>query len=269
MRKMNIFLVIAGLLIIIGVIGSLLTFPGIPSISGKDLTTSEKEIDSAEVETIKINIPNGKVQVLPTSEKEIKVNLQTGDKNDELITNIVDNALNINIKNKSWASFSIGFFNIGTTLTVYVPEQHFELLDIKSDNGKINIEEIEANNINVQSSNGRIELSEITADKATVNADNGKIILTNVSGEITGKTSNGSIAIYTKTLEYPIDFHADNGKITITSEELPTNNTFDLRTDFGKIQVYGKKDWDSVIGNGEHLIKLRTNNGKITIQQPE
>ncbi|MDY0407488.1 hypothetical protein [Paracerasibacillus soli] len=46
---------------------------------------------------------------------------------------------------------------------------------------------------------------------------------------------------------------------------MPTNVTFDVWTDNGKIDILGKFHKNTIIGNGENEVKLITSNGKITV----
>ncbi|WP_442961150.1 hypothetical protein [Pseudogracilibacillus sp. SO30301A] len=59
--------------------------------------------------------------------------------------------------------------------------------------------------------------------------------------------------------------NTDNGRIDVQSNKEPTNAILDLKTDNGKVRVFGESNWVTVIGNGENIIKLTTDNGSITI----
>lgn len=61
-----------------------------------------------------------------------------------------------------------------------------------------------------------------------------------------------------------IDLECNNGKIMIKTENEPTNTTFDVHVDNGKVDILGKHEGNTVIGKGENLVKL-PNNGKIEI----
>lgn len=285
MSKVKVFIIIASLLIVIGIVGSILTFP---ETLANEQTTKEEIVDSEGIKRINVNTSNSKIQVVPTADDSIKVELQSNNSKEEVTTVIEDSTLSIKVKNKHWEFITINIFIKTSSLIIHLPEQQYEALQIKSDNGdisienmqitdinaktsngKINLHGITANSLVVNSNNGRIELSEIEANTTEFKADNGKIILNHIQGDISGKSHNGSITLNTATLDNAIDFHTSNGKINIFTETKPTNVTFDLKTDFGKIRVFEKSDWNTIIGSGEHLIKLRTDNGGITIEQPE
>lgn len=285
MRKVIFFIIVATLLLIVGITGSILSFPGIPN---KDLLLTEESFESETIHDLNIQTENATINILPSSDNKIKVALETGNKEDTLITDVKGNSLEVNIENKTWASISFNFFLPQTTLTVYLPKQQYKNLTIATDNGKIEIDALQAENVAIQSSNGKISLQNLLSNKINIHtnnglikltdieagdtkfkSNNGKVTLTNVLGDITGDTSNGKITINTKNLDQQIDLHANNGIINIYTETLPSNNTLDLRTDLGKISVFDQSDWDTLIGNGEYLLKLRTNNGSIKIQQAQ
>lgn len=285
MRKIIFFIIVAVLLLVVGITGSILTFPGIPD---KDVMLTEDTFEADTIDELDIQTENAKISILPSTDDTIKVALESGNKEDKLVTNAKDNSLEVQIKNKSWATISFNLFAPPTSLTVYLPKQQYKDVTIATDNGKIEINELAAENIDIQSSNGKISLEDILSDKLNIHtsnglikltdieardtkfkSDNGKVTLTNVLGDISGDTSNGKITVNTENLDQQIDLHANNGIINIYTETLPSNNTLDLRTDLGKIRVFDQTDWDTVIGNGEYNIKLRTNNGNIKIQQAE
>jgi DUF4097 and DUF4098 domain-containing protein YvlB len=58
---------------------------------------------------------------------------------------------------------------------------------------------------------------------------------------------------------------SDNGSITIQTDKEPNNVTYDVQVDNGNINIFNKYTSSSVLGNGDNLIKLKTNNGRITI----
>ena len=117
----------------------------------------------------------------------------------------------------------------------------------------------------LQTDNGRIELNQIEASKIHVKSDNGRIDIQQVNGEIIGKTDNGGITLLTDHLDQSIDLSTDNGRIEIQTLNEPTNATIDADTDNGKIILFGKEKKQMTFGDGEHTIKLKSDNGRITI----
>lgn len=263
MSKIKVGIFIAIFFLVVGVVGSILSFPTANNIHP---SVNEELINSEGITQINIKTTNSEVQLVPTKSNSIKVQLQSNNSKEKLTTSVKDSTISINVKSNAWQFFSLDFFSQTPALIVNLPEHAYDSLQIKSDNGDILMDKITAEQINAKTSNGSIILSEIDANVTDFKTSNGKVILTNIQGDISGKTSNGSITYNADDLLQAIDFHTSNGKINIIMTTELTNNTLDLRTDFGKIRVFDSSDWDTVTGNGKYLTKLRTNNGNITIK---
>lgn len=272
---------IAIALLVVGVVGSVITFK---TAYQSDWITKEKVTPSEGIDNLDILTNNTKIEVLPTNDTDITAELSTKNKKHELLTKVEDSTFLIQVKDKQKSFISLDLFSFGTTLKVYVPKKVYDSLQVESDNGRITLEQIQANDVYVKADNGRIEIEDIEGATVTgkasnglismrnirstainVNTSNGKIVLDHVEGEIFGATNNGAIELVGKDLDRPIELETDNGKINIQTEQEPTNVTFDVRVDNGKVRIFGESNWDTIIGNGENIIKLKTNNGGITI----
>ena len=105
----------------------------------------------------------------------------------------------------------------------------------------------------------------VEADTIFAESDNGRILLEHVDGAITGKTDNGRITLDTPSLDRNIDFRTANGAIVIQSQSKPTNVSILTKTGHGKIDVFGERNSRTVIGAGENTIRLKSDNGRITV----
>ncbi|WMX56309.1 DUF4097 family beta strand repeat-containing protein [Peribacillus sp. R9-11] len=254
--------IIALVLLLVGVVGSLFTFS---QVTDKESTTEKKSITD-EVTDIQVISDNAAVEIIPTTGTETSV---------ELVSKGVDvSKLNFSadvegkklaIKLKDKRSFSFGFQIQSLHLKVYVPEKAYKSFVVKSDNGKVQMAELEIKNLNVESQNGRVELNDIVTEKVEVKSANGRVDLNNVEGNLVGSSNNGKISLVTKDLDRNIQLESDNGKIMIKTDKEPTNTTFDVHVDNGKIDILNKYEGNVVIGKGENMVKLETNNGKIEI----
>lgn len=253
---------IAVVLLIVGITGSVFTFT---SAYQSEEILKQEVIQSEEIAHINIRTDNGKTTILPTDETQIRMELSTKNNKYELLTEVDGNTLFIEAidQQKKFVNFDI--FSFGATLTVYIPEKAYDSLHVESDNGLITVNQMQANDIDVKTDNGKIELKDINSSSVKVNTSNGKVVLDHVQGDLVGKTNNGIIELVTEDLERSIDLETDNGKIGVQTMQEPINVTFDVRVGNGKIKVFGDSNWDTVIGNGEHLIKLKTDNGSITV----
>lgn len=119
----------------------------------------------------------------------------------------------------------INFLNHSLTLTVYVPEQLYDDIQIENQNGKVQIDGIQATDTHVETDNSQVELTNIEGKTVTTTTENGRTILENIQA-------------------------------TLTS----------VKSDNGKIDVFGNPSADTVIGSGDHVISLVTENGSVTVK---
>lgn len=259
------FLMIASVIFIIGVIGSLFTHRSVQTP-----ISEEKSFDSTEVSAINIEAFNATVEILPTDDEEIKVTLDgtiSSSTEQKLNANIDNSTINISFDEQQTRWFNFDFTYEELTLTVYLPEKEYDSLKVYSDNGKVSAEQLTVANINIRSDNGRIQLEDIVSQSTNVESDNGKITLDNVEGDLIGKSSNGSITLLTEVIDRNIDFSTDNGSIKIETEAEPTNVQFAVSVDNGSLNLLDKYQGNAVIGDGENLIRLSADNGSISVTE--
>ncbi|MDM5214291.1 DUF4097 family beta strand repeat-containing protein [Peribacillus sp. NJ4] len=254
--------IIALVLLLIGVIGSLFTFS---QVTDKKATTEEKTI-SEIVTDIQIDTDNAAVEIIPTKDRETRIELVSKGVNVSKLDFTADvEGKKLSVKLEDRSTFSFGFHIQSLHLKVFVPDKSYKSFVVESDNGKLQISGLKSENLNVKSQNGRVELNDIITEKVEVKSANGKVDLNNVEGKLVGSSNNGKITLVTKDLDREIDLESNNGKIMIKTEKEPTNTTFDVHVDNGKVDILGKHEGNTVIGKGENLIKLETNNGKIEV----
>lgn len=296
--------ILGAFLLIVGIIGALFTYN---AAHEKESISEKKVIEDKSFESIDIQTDNATVEIISTEDDISKVELtgkQSKSSKNKFTVDVVNGELTIKLKDQHWKFFSFDFFSPSLLLKVYVPEKQYNSLKISSDNGKINMDHLNAKEIHVSSSNGQLEMNDLSGlklvgevDNGEINAenlqiddevniksnngtielkhvaaslintetDNGKIMLDQVDGEIVGKTNNGRILLSINDLDRPIKLKSDNGSIKIVAEKEPVNARFEVKVDNGKINLFDKYDGSAVIGNGDNLIKLTTNNGEITV----
>lgn len=228
----------------------------------------KKVIDDQSFTNIEILTTNAAVEIIPTEDSETTVAYSgKTKKNSEFIfeADVKGNTLSVQFKEKRRSFINFGFSSLDLKLIVKVPEKQYDRIQAESDNGRIKVENVQTKELVLETDNGAIELKTINATAVNVKTDNGAIILDHVDGTIVGRTDNGRISLVTNNLDRPIELTTDNGKIDIQTEKEPTNATIDVKTDNGRINVFGYDNKHTKFGSGEHLIKLRTDNGRITI----
>lgn len=273
--------IIALIILFIGIIGSIFTYSS--TMNQTDWETEKKTFNPDKVQKIEIDNNNAKVEILSTNDENIKVEYRARNSDEQLAVKLNESTLSIQIKDsKKW--FNFGLFRATQSLKVLVPEKDYEQLTVMNnngsihlkmltakkinlltDNGKVGIEDVEGSLVHASSNNGQIEIKNVLANQVEVKTKNGRVMLENIEGDISSQSNNGAITFKTIDLNQSLDFETDNGKITIQTEQEPTNAVLDLRADNGKIDVFEQSKWASIIGDGDHLIKLVTKNGGITI----
>ena len=242
----------------------------------------EERTFDEDIEDIEVTVENSRVDFLPSTDGTTRIVL-TGNSDDfTLNTDLSGVRLEIEVEDQS------GFFGFGlsrsSSLQVYVPENGLASLSADSDNGalqasdiqvydltfeanngRIELEAVESERITVETANGRIELTRIEANMS-VRASNGRLIFTDVSGELQARANNGRIDMAVDTLDFPVNLETNNGHIEIRTETEPDNARIEARVDNGSIDVYGRDSEEVSFGDGEVLIELNSNNGRIVVE---
>ena len=158
--------IIAGIIFIIGIVGSLFTYRSIATVP----ISEEKVINNNNVSSVIIDTNNVRVNINPTTESNMKVTLD-GEVNPNikrtLATDEKDSTLLISYKEKqqSWFNFNISEVLVPLTLNVYLPEKQYDSLKISNNNGYVSAKQQNTTHFDINTSNGRVELREINSQK--------------------------------------------------------------------------------------------------------
>ncbi len=242
----------------------------------------EEKVIKVQIDDIELTLENSRVDFLPSGDATTRIIVVGNNDNFTLQTNVSDDRLFIELENKNW--FSLLNFNRSYSLQVFVPTTGLTSLsadsengrigakDIKAaelslqtDNGRISLESVESETIDAETYNGRIELTNMEANM-TVHTSNGRIVFTDTSGKLEATTNNGRIQLTTDTLDFPIDFETDNGRIEIQTQTEPTNARIETHVDNGRIDIFGQTSEQVTFGKGDTLIKLDSDNGRIVVE---
>src|SRR5699024_12376901 len=101
--------------------------------------------------------------------------------------------------------FSFDIFDFTPKLHISIPEKEYEKMDLKTDNGIIDVTNITGDEIEATSVNGLIKMKHITSKDVMTKTKNGLIKLEDVEGDIVSKTNNGKIDLLTKDLDRKFD----------------------------------------------------------------
>nr|WP_231784158.1 DUF4097 family beta strand repeat-containing protein [Lentibacillus sp. JNUCC-1] len=265
---MKIWIAVAVILIVIGGVGSFLTFT---SASAADEKEESHTVNVQDVTSIAIKASNEAIVIKRADQQEVTVAWQgkTAKRDQDHVNIKTDGSkLSVETVKEPWKlfSFDFGFFT-KRTLEITLPDKQFKHIKLDNDNGSTHIDDLSTENLKIDTDNGSINLTNVNTSNTEARTDNGKIHLDHVDGHIKGRSYNGSITLKTQTLNQDIELKTSNGKITVMTSETPTDAFFDATTDNGSISLYGEKGGSKLIGDGTHTITLTSNNGSITVEK--
>lgn len=242
----------------------------------------EEQTFDAQIDDMEITVENARVDLVPSDDGIARIVLSGNSDDFTLTTDLSGSRLIIEVEDRS--QFFNFDFNRAYSLQVSIPESGLDSLTVESDNGtiqaqdikaaelsleanngRINLESVVSETVNVETDNGAVDITEMEADMA-IRSSNGRIIFNDVSGELQAQANNGRIELRTETLDFPIDFVTNNGRIEIRTDNEPSNARIRARVDNGSINVYGLENEESVFGDGDVLIQLESNNGRIVVE---
>ncbi len=234
------------------------------------------EVKKDEINEIKIETHNDKVSVVPTDGDIIKITYYTN-KYNTYTEDLSMNKICLK-KDKKFRIFAFDF-SLFTKfeeimITVEIPKDISEKLDVDTNNGTIQVSDLDFSKISLKSSNGRVELKNInTSEDLDIKTSNGSLTFENVksSKSINASTSNGKINLDTVIAENEIELDTSNGIITIKDVvcmdfKAETSNgrieadmleadSIDIKTSNGKIDA-------TIVGNQNQFTQeFKTSNG--------
>lgn len=270
-----------------------------PTSEVKVITIQDNSFTKVDIE-----VQHGSLTVLPSDSTETRIELTGTKEKLELTAEVLGDTLRIKLKNKTNWLFLFNFNTKGVALNVFIPKKLYQSISMKSDNGRINAEkligkqiecrtdngrielvELAATSIEAETDNGRIEISKVQTDRLKAKTDNGRVTMRlveadsiyaesdngriefdQVDGELTAITDNGRIVLAGEHLDRNIDFQTDNGSIEITTANKASNATILAKTGHGRIDIYGERNSRSRFGTELHQIRLKSDNGRITVK---
>ncbi|MBK3496460.1 DUF4097 family beta strand repeat protein [Viridibacillus sp. YIM B01967] len=248
-------------LLIVGVVGI---------IYAKDFffgtNDTKKTIEDLSFTQIEVDTTNASIEIRPSKDSVATVEVLNHKKSKRKYTfnaDVKGDSLSVQLKEKS--SGFINFRSYPYKLVISVPEKDYKTIQVKSDIGKIFVEDLKTDNLQLETDAGEINVKDVDAIAVDVKTDVGKINLDHVKGKIEGTSDVGIISLVTTHLDRPIDLKTEVGKIMIQTEKEPANATIEVETSISSIDIFGANDKKTVFGKGENLIRLQTEFGKIVV----
>ena len=249
----KIAVILLGVGFILFFIGNLLGGKGIV-INSKFQISTPGDLDYCEYEnkdlegftSININVSNMPVTFLPSENGlyGVKLAYYASDK-DNMLIEVKDDTLTIRRKTEMyWFSFDFSFLDGGQInkeyITVYLPKQDYESIDVSDSNGAITMEKmnIDVKNLILDTSNAPIIISDLKADMVSADSSNGMMNLSDItSGKIRVKTSNAMVVVEDCDAAV-LDIRTSNGMVTLDGVTFEDGDgDFSVSTSNGVITV--------------------------------
>ncbi|MCM3388568.1 DUF4097 family beta strand repeat-containing protein [Ureibacillus chungkukjangi] len=222
----------------------------------------DKEFSNVEIES-----DNAEVRLMSINDNDASIELENNEKNRyTLDVKVKGKTLEIDVNRKGFRWFSFDFFSKSPVVIVGLPKNEYGTIKIETDNGAIKVSEIELKELLADTDNGEIDIKEVESGKIAVETDNGDVLIENSSGVINGQTNNGDVTVMNDSIDAPMDLETDNGEILVKTKGESKNLQYNVKTDNGKVNIYGQSTTDKVIGDGKIIIQLESDNGNITIE---
>jgi len=222
----------------------------------------DKDFSHVEVES-----ENSDIEFMNIDGKEALIELENDDKNRyKLDVKVKGNTLEIDVERKGFSWFSFDFFSKSPKVTIGLPNKDYGTIKAETDNGTIDVSKIKVNELEADTDNGEMIIKEIESQRIDVESDNGDVVIENSIGVIQGKTNNGNVTVTMDTIEQPMDLETDNGQIHLQTKDKAKNVQFNVKTDNGRVNIYGQTTTEKAIGDGNIKIQLTSDNGNITVE---
>lgn len=264
------------LLFIIGVVGTIISVSASGGFSLDTYNVSEKVVvNNKDFSKIEIDLSSSDLTVLPTTEKEITVELNGKiskklKKKIKLDVKERDNTLKIELKDEDQIKFNIGVMIVDTNVEVYLPEKIYESLKIDLSSGDIEIENIKSKEFILEASSGDIIVRDLEATINQFHTSSGEIKASNIIGNIAADTSSGDITIQNEEVTGDIKAEASSGNVTVEFEKEPSSLAIQFKANSGEGEVtldgvsYEEKSENEIrgkIGSGDFKLKVDTSSG--------
>ncbi|MGF2617849.1 DUF4097 family beta strand repeat protein [Rossellomorea vietnamensis] len=173
-----------------------------------------QETEVGALKEAAVDVANGKVEVLPWEQDEVRVECQVKvyrtDDIEEARRSFLANT-DFYIENgKVRLSTELKWMKVNTK--VYIPASQYEKVSIKVLNGTVSSERVKADSFKVRSANGKVELKDMVTKHIEVDTSNGAIHLANIiSDSVEAESINGKVYLEGDVAE--TDLQSLNGTI--------------------------------------------------------
>jgi hypothetical protein len=277
MKKTSLILIIIGLVLVVAALAVARVsdsniWEQFSVIDERGYQSRDETVAVDEIKRLVVDIENDNLLVRSdAADSEIRLEYYTTDKREIAVETHGDELSLIQAERRQWWQWlSFGWRDQPTV--IHLPADLVLNYDLAIANGRIEMSELMAGELNLRTQNGQIVLSQINAKQARITGSNGQIKLSDVAvdGELTAGTSNGEIILDDTSAGQAVAETA-NGRIglsrlTSPNISLKTSNGIIEGSIVGREDDY-KKDLSTslgriAVGDAEYTNRLRTTTGE-------
>ncbi|WML45956.1 DUF4097 family beta strand repeat-containing protein [Neobacillus sp. PS3-40] len=242
---------------------------------------------SKHTNLIKFDISGIGTTIIPENRNDLEAELKGKGK---VIVKENGDSISVQYKHKWFDWFS--FFD-NSKLTIYIPEDYHQDMNIKVGSGNVNYDgmsseldnlkvdmvsgNIHLNNLKVNqfehtSSSGNTVANSLSTRTGSIHLSSGNIILNHYRGKLKANLSSGNFKVQMDKLTNDVDIHVSSGNMLL---DLPGDADFTINGDSSsgiisnnfplKNQSETRKHLEGIHGSGKHKIDLGVSSGRIRI----
>lgn len=291
-KTMIVFFIVAGILLVIGGIAMGATFEDITTFitNDQDYQLVDPYTYQETIQTLEVDVTTRNVVIAPSEDDMISVSYY--EKEDDIWNvTLVDHVLKVTLDEEftisHWFSWSFASREV-LTLTINIPANetfnidattntgdivlsHFlnvETLNLKTDTGRIDVEDVDATSATLDTATGSVHYDLGNIDtKLSIDTNTGSVYISNVDTyQIDVNVDTGSIYL-NQVNSNKIDLKSNTGSIYTTDLDL-TNRTLKLQTDTGTVKVNNLSqgnEYNLVLTDSNYYLNATTDTGSINI----
>lgn len=152
----------------------------------------------AEIQSIDIDIANGKVKVIPWTQNDVRIECKAKvyrvENQEDARTSFLQNVIFEIVEKRMRFYTEAKWIKLETT--IFIPQAQYDRVKIRMFNGPIETENLKARDFNVKTANGKIQIEGITSDKVEVETANGSISVNRgMINKLEAETINGAVKV--------------------------------------------------------------------------
>ncbi len=249
------------------------------------------EYDPLEVSQIIVVADERTVNIIESTSEKINIKFYVS----EIDTHSLEannESLSLNLRTNWFESlvYSTTLFNLTnnplfTTIEISVPASSLDLIKVNTQNGSINVSDLEAENLIAETKNGTINLKNSKITNGDVTSSNGAILVNEINstslsvhttnGEIKGenivsnlmeaRSANGQIRLENITSDN-LSTTTSNGEIILIIKGIFTEFRTTVNTNNGNIRINNQKYNNGTYNSDQtRLVSALTSNGSIRL----